>query len=160
MADKKEKKEKKGGGKKLIIIIIIVVLLLCLGGGYFDYNMFFKNKGKTSNTKINQQSAQGLVSSQTFPLSEFLVNLADTSGNRYLKITIFLGYDNKNLATELTTKTPMIRDIIINILRTKKASDMTSKGVDAVKAEIIKQVNTILDTGQINNVYVNDILVQ
>lgn len=53
-----------------------------------------------------------------------------------------------------------MRDAIISVLRTKKAADITPKGVESVKIEIIQRINSILEKGQLNNVYINDILVQ
>ena len=164
------KKEKKGGSKVKIILIAVVATLVVGAGAYFGYTMFLKDKGQT--TKIGVKTSQqqykwgkGLdsivvVSTKTYGLDEFLVNLADEDGKRYLKVKVFLGYDNKKLDSELEDKKPILRDAIISVLRTKKAADITPKGVDSIKTEIIQKINPILEKGQLNNVYINDILLQ
>lgn len=174
------KKEKKGGSKIKIILIAVIATLVVGAGGYFGYTMFLKDKVQTTKAgvKTNQQVVaqqtqqqagatgqqvslvQPVVSAKTFGLDEFLVNLADEDGKRYLKVKVFLGYDNKKLDTELEEKKPILRDAIISVLRTKKAADITPKGVESVKIEIIQRINSILEKGQLNNVYINDILVQ
>ena len=170
------KKEKKGGSKvKLIIIVMLVTIIVVGAGGYFGYTMFFKDKVQAGNFSVrtNQQTVmqqvpgqQGVTIQQpvpsaiTYGLDEFLVNLADDDGKRYLKVKIFLGYDNKKLDSELEEKKPILRDAIIAVLRTKKAADITPKGVDSIKMEIIQKINPILEKGQLNNVYINDILLQ
>lgn len=176
MENNKEKKSK----SKLKVIIIIVVALAVLGaGGYFGYNYFIASKGNTNKNVIQpqvqvqqvqqgqaQQTAQNvsylqqIVSAKTYGLDEFLVNLADEDGKRYLKVKVFLGYDNKKLDTELEEKKPILRDAIISVLRAKKSTDITPKGVENIKLEIIQKINPMLTKGQLNNVYFNDILVQ
>lgn len=176
------KKEKKGGKLKFIIIGVVAVLVLG-AGGYFGYNKFFASKAETAHKAVvpqqqmavqqvqgqqvqGQQAAQTgsylqqVVSEKTFALDEFLVNLADEDGKRYLKVKVSLGYDNKKLDTELEEKKPILRDAIISVLRTKKAADISAKGIDGIKMEIIQRINLALTKGQLNNVYFNDLLVQ
>jgi flagellar FliL protein len=161
------KKEKKGGGKSKIIIIFIVILLIVGAGGYFGYTLFLSKKTQVPKTQhLVIQPGQGIgiqqpvVSAKTYALSEFLVNLADTDQQRYLKITISLGYDNSNLDSELKTKDAMIRDAVISVLTTKKAADITPKNMDSIKLQLIQKINPLLTNGQLNNIYINDILVQ
>lgn len=176
------KTEKKGGSKVKIIIISLLVIIVVGAGGYFGYTMFLKNKGQEAKPGVatqqpantqqvaqqgqNPQGAanttylQQVVSAKTFDLDECLVNLADEDGKRYLKVKVFIGYDNKKLEAELTEKKPMIRDSVISVLRTKKAADINPKNMDNIKMEIIQKVNPMLEKAKINNVYFNDILVQ
>ncbi|MBV7272210.1 flagellar basal body-associated protein FliL [Clostridium thailandense] len=170
-----KKKEKKSGGKLKFIIIGIVAVAILGAGGYFGYNKFFASKENTTNKAVipqQQMTAQGqqvaqntsylqqVVSAKTYDLDEFLVNLADEDGKRYLKVKISLGYDNKKLDTELEEKKPILRDAIISVLRTKKAADMSAKGMDNIKMELIQRINTNLTKGQLNNIYFDNLLVQ
>lgn len=174
------KKEKKSGSKIKIISIILVALIVVGASGYFGYSMFLKDKGakKTKTTTTQQQIAaqQGtvpqaainsnyldqVVSAKTFELGEFLVNLADEDGKRYLKVTVYLGYDDKKLDAELETKKAIIRDGVISVLRTKKAADIIPKNMNNIKLEIIQRINPMLEekNGQLSNVYFYDVLVQ
>lgn len=167
------KKEKKGGKKIKFIIIGIVILIIVGAGGYFGYTKFIKDKGtakttatvKTAQTQV-QQTAQNqtyldqIVSEKNFGLDECLINLADEDGKRYLKVKIFVGYDEKKLDDELTEKKPLLRDAAITVLRSKKAAEITPKGMDAIKMELIQKMNPMLKKGQLNNIYFSDVLVQ
>lgn len=172
-----ESKDKKKSGVNIKIILIVVFFLVAVGVGvFFGYNKFLSNKstnsnGNTSNSNTIQTQAengqkssssylQDVVSAYTFDLSEFTINLADDGGKNYLKINIFLGYDTKKLTSELTEKTPIIRDAIIEILRTKKVEDINDKNMDNIKMQIIQRINPVLEKGKINNVYFSDILTQ
>lgn len=177
------KKEKKSGGKLKFIIIGIIAVAVLGAGGYFGYSKFFASKENNVNKTImpqqqvaaqqvqgqtvqGQQAAQNasylqqVVSAKTYDLDEFLVNLADEDGKRYLKIKISLGYDNKKLDAELEEKKPILRDAIISVLRTKKAADISAKGIDNIKMELIQRINLNLTKGQLNNIYFNELLVQ
>ena len=74
-----------------------------------------------------------------------MINLADEDGKRYLKAKIFVGYDkNSKLEEELTSKKPLIRDAVITALRNKKAAEITPKGMDNIKMELIQRINPLL----------------
>ncbi len=76
--------------------------------------LFAKNKKGASNANqmpvnntnaINSQQTnngmypqQVVVSSKTYSLDEFLVNLADEDGKRFVKAKIFIGYEEKKIS--------------------------------------------------------------
>ena len=170
-------KEKKDGSKLKIIVITVAAVIVLGAGGYFGYNHFFASKENTTKKVVQQQIPvqqmqqgqqmaqnggylQQVVSAKTFGLDEFLVNLADEDGKRYLKVKVFLGYDNKKLDAELEEKKPILRDAVISVLRSKKSSDINAKGIESIKMEIIQRINGTLEKGQLNNVYFYDLLVQ
>ncbi|MFL0195495.1 flagellar basal body-associated protein FliL [Clostridium sp. WILCCON 0269] len=168
-----ENKEKKKGGIGLKVILIVFFLVAAVGiGVYFGYSKFLKstnsdsNKNASTSVQAQGQNGQGsaylqqVVSAKTFDLKDFTINLADEGGKNYLKVNVYLGYDDKKLDTELTDKTPIIRDAIIEILRTKKVADINSKNMDNIKMQIIQRINPMLEKGKINNIYFSDILTQ
>lgn len=155
--------KKKGPLKKIIIIIVIFILVLC--GAFTAYTLFF-NKGTTKNNTANQMqlsnssNGQGFTSAKTYSLDECLVNLTDEGGKNYLKVTVYLGYESKNLDKELETKKPIIRDAVISILRAKSTADFNSNGTDKIKTEIMNKINPLLTNGQLDRIYFDDLLVQ
>lgn len=164
-----EKKVKvKGKGKGLKILVIILVLIIAIGGGFCAYLLLFK-KADTSaagqngtlpaNAVPNYVTSEG-TSKYTVALEDFLVNLSDEDGKKYMKVTIFLGYDNKKLATEITEKTPMIRDSINSVLRAKKSTDLNTKGVEDLKTEIGNRINPLFENGRVNHIYFSNIIIQ
>ena len=168
-------KDKKKGGVSIKVILIVFFLVAAVGvGAFFGYSKFLSDKNTKSNendassyaaqtqTENGQNSSylKHVVSAKTFNLEEFTINLADEGGKNYLKINVYLGYDDKKLTDELTEKTPIIRDAIIEVLRTKKVEDINDKNMDSIKIEIIQRINPVLEKGKINNVYFSDILTQ
>lgn len=156
-------KEKKGGNAFKIIIIVLLVLIL-LGGGIFA-GMFLVSKNNSNGTAANSANVENSnvsVDENTFSLDEFLVNLGDDGGKKYVKVKLFIGYDKKNkkLAAELEPKKPVLRDAVVSVLRSKKSTDLTPKGTEDLKKEIKDRLNPLLNNGKLTNVYFYDILVQ
>lgn len=179
MAEKKEKKEKeKGKGSLFKIIIIILLILVILGLGFTGYLLInnknsadaaeASQKNQTANKLNSMETVNALsqISSSTYTMDEFLVNLADEGGKRYFKVKLTLGYEptkkkEKEMAAEFDTKKPILTDAIISILRAKKTTDLaTQKNIDDLKKEILTKINPYFENGRINNVYLTDILIQ
>ncbi|MDP4143285.1 MAG: flagellar basal body-associated FliL family protein [Bacillota bacterium] len=158
---KKEKKEGKKGG---LIVIILLALMIVMFASFLFY-FFFIYKGKASGTSgnIKEVTTVAALEEQTSSLDETIVNLSDTDAQRFLKVTVSVGYSSSNskLKDEIEKeKKAIIRDAIISILRDKKAADFTDKGVQDIKRQIIDRVNPTLKNGKITSVYFSDLLVQ
>jgi len=146
-------KPKKGNGLKIVIIVLLV--LVVVGGAAFG-GMYLAGKKGTTTPKVVA------VNELTYSLDEFLLNLLDGDSKRYLKVIVFIGYEeNKNLTAELDTKKPIIRDVVIATLREKKTTDFnTTAGVNLIKDQLIARINPTLTKGKISHIYFNDLLVQ
>lgn len=156
--------KKKSSGNKLMVIMIILLIIIIVGAGAFSayYFIFSKNPKQTKNAnQVQSVSGQSQASSETYSLDEMTLNLADKDSRRYIKLTMYVGYEkNKKLSSELETKKPILRDAVANILRAKKSADFTSKGTEDIKQEILKRINPVLTKGKVDNIYFYDILVQ
>jgi len=155
--EKKESKIDKGSLFKTIIIVFIAVGIA--GGSFFAGIMLDKLVLSKETNKVEKSKDE--VKEVMFTLDDFLVNLADKGGRRYLKAKICLGYEeDKKLSAELEENKLKIRDAIINVLRTKKTGDLNENGTEKLKIEIKDTVNMLLNEGKITNVYFSDILIQ
>lgn len=153
--------EEKKGNKALIIVVSILLLIIIVGGGTFGtYYFFFSKKDSKAAAVKTPENQQLVVSSKTYSLDEMLLNLADEDGKRYIKVTIYIGYENKKLATEFEEKKHILRDAVGSILRAKKSKDFTAKGSEQIKQEILNKINPILTNGKADNIYFSGILVQ
>lgn len=178
MSENKKEKPKK---KSIKIILIALIVILAAAGGVFVGAKFLGTtktvtttaaaaaKPETPKITINTDTSTVStdtkysyeISKYTYQITDdFLVNLADTDSKRYLKTKIFIGYDNSKMASELSSNKAVIRDAINSVLRTKKASDITPKGVEDLKKEILDRISPIFQNGKPNNIYFYDILVQ
>jgi flagellar FliL protein len=158
MSEKLKKGEKGNKGNILKIIIIVLLLLVVVGGAAFG-GMYFASKGKTTTSETPAKAEEAIE--LTYSLEDFLVNLLDEDNRRYLKVKVFIGYEeNEDLHAELEAKKPIIRDLANATFRSKKTTDFTATGVDSIKNELIASINPILTKGKITHIYFNDILVQ
>jgi len=97
----------------------------------------------------------------TYSMGEFIANLNEPGYKRYIKVTIYVGYDNRKLQDVLEEKKPQTRNAINSILRSKKLEEVGSvENMEAVTNEMKNKVNEILTTGKVENIYFSDILIQ
>ena len=150
--------------KILIILIgVMMVFVLGLGGGLF----MMWNKLSAMETQAQSPSDQDAsvpveeLLGPIYPLDTFIVNLADKGGKRYLRITIDLELDGKELESEITKRLPQVRDSILTILPTKRFEDISSaKGKTALRDQMLERINGMLARGQITNIYFKEFVVQ
>ena len=151
----KEKGKEKGKGTSPIIIGVIALVAIVIGliGG----KMFFS----TSDTGTTVKHAVEIK----VPITKtaITVNLSDEGGKRYLKASITISYDENNadLGTEIEEKTVEIQDKTMFYLKSKTAKDFDATNEEKLKKDLIEQINQLLVSGQIINVYFpGDLLVQ
>ena len=176
MAEEEEKEDdKKEGGKSsnmmLIIIIAVLVLLLVIGGvaafllsgGEEEAQQMDQSEpsSKSASPKKQKKRMESLTVGPMYPLDNFIVNLLSDSGRRFLKTQINLEMDSEDLAAELDSKVPVIRDIIIRVLTSKTLEEIsTAKGKDKLKDALVNQLNMRLQDGEINNLYFTEFVIQ
>lgn len=176
--------KKKSGNMLLIIIIVVLVLILVIGGVIFalmsgNHEAEAGSEGSAhkeasahaeeapaegENGKSSEGKSHGGISTEVgimFPLDIFTVNLLSESGRRYLKVEMNLELEGEELALELETKKPVLRDVIIRILSGKSLEEVsTIKGKETLKEEILNDLNQRVKDGKIKNVYFTDFVVQ
>lgn len=159
-----EGKKKKGGMIKWIILV--VVLLLLAGGGWFAYTKFFAAPDDAAAAeKQAQEQSEGMApkdgDTQLVQLSPFLVNLADPLGRRYIQLKLHVEVPNEDVAGEITSKEPKIRDTINLLLSSKTYNDLAMlESKLMLKDEIVKRLNLVLGGQKVLNVYYDEIVVQ
>jgi flagellar FliL protein len=152
---------------KILILLIgfLMVLMLGLGGGLF----LMWNKLAAINVQANANAA-GQPGQEAdleqplgtiYALDTFIVNLADTGGNRYLRITMDLELGIPELEAEIDKRLPQIRDSILMILPSKRFEDISPvEGKIALRDEILQTLNGFLSQGEITNIYFKEFVVQ
>jgi flagellar FliL protein len=156
--------------KILVILIgVMMVFLLGLGGGLFMmWNKLSAMEIQVQSTAGNDEQADKdtpvpveELLGPIFPLDTFIVNLADKGGKRYLRITIDLELDSKELESEVAKRLPQVRDSILTILPTKRFEDISSaQGKTALRDQMLERINGMLARGQITNIYFKEFVVQ
>ncbi len=118
---------------------------------------------ETDLAKDNGETQKGILS-----LNEFIVNLNDPIGRRYMKVMLKLELSKKEYEDKIRTNElliPKIRDVIFLILSSKTFEELkTVSGKLSLKQEIIAKVNEVLNKefGEdiITNCYFIDFVIQ
>ena len=151
----------------MTIIAILVIMLLVLIT-YAVSNSAFNFKGNT--LKQKQKVGLGYVrtgrvefkAKDVFFLGDFTTNMAthDRAG-KFVRVEIRLKMSNTDLADELKDKNIVLRDAVIEEMSLKRFSQVsTQKGKMALKENIKKRLNDVLDDGEIEEVYFTKFIVQ
>ena len=124
-------------------LIVLVLLLYSGGGGLFE------------------DPLRGTQPRYIQPMREFQVNLADAGGRRYLRVGFELGFNESRLQNELDVRNSEIRSEIISVLRARTVEDLQEPGgQNALKDEIIITMNEVLVTGEIQDLYYTEFIIQ
>lgn len=95
--------------------------------------------------------------------NDILVNIRSEEGmEHFLKTNIVLELDsNEKTGGEVSKRIPQIRDLVINVLASKTKEKIIEKeGKDQVRSEIISNINQLMTTGKIRNIYFQDFIIQ
>lgn len=134
MADKKAEGESSDGAKKPNPMMFMVIGMVVAFVAAFAVAKTFMGHP----TKAAEAPEVG----EHVTLDEFLVNLADPSGDRYLKTIISLGLVKGVAAEQYKEEIPQTRDAILMLLTSKKLDDVRSTaGKEKLKDQIKDAVN-------------------
>ena len=96
-----------------------------------------------------------------FHLDPFIVNLAKSGGNRFLKVTVSLEMCSPKVRLGLKKNIQKITDSILLLLSTKVFEDVYSvQGKFTLKGEITTRANQFLTKGQVKGAYFTEFIIQ
>jgi len=96
-----------------------------------------------------------------FHLDPFIVNLAKSGGNRFLKVTVSLEVSSPEVRLGLKKNIQKVTDSILLLLSTKTFKDVYSvQGKFTLKGEITTRVNQFLTEGQVKGAYFTEFIIQ
>jgi flagellar FliL protein len=141
----------------------MLVITIGLAGGFFMMWSKLSNMNTPANGVANAAVAQVQPSQlgPLFSLDTFIVNLADSERNRYLRITMDLELLAAADADKLNERLPQIRDRILMILPSKRFEEIASvEGKTALRDEIIEKLNSLFPSAAVNNIFFTEFVVQ
>lgn len=149
--------EPKKKSRTMPLIILALVLLLVGGGGFFAYTTFIAPPETTVVPPTESASAIG----EMITLNEFVVNLADPKGKRYLKCKISLEVESVEAKERVAKIAPKLRDIVIMLLTSLAFEEvMTPEGKIRIRNELLERFNQAARPDRIRNLYFSDFVVQ
>ncbi len=147
-------------------------MLMGIGGVVFGalglggYMMFFK--GSAHQPPPQEKTATPVAAgeekrakAQVITLKPIVVNLRNSKGTRYLKVTVAMETTSKEAAEELGTLSPQISDLFVDKLSNVEITDVdNSAGRNRLKRELLSGINELLEKGSINTIYFTEFVIQ
>jgi flagellar FliL protein len=136
------------------VIIASVALAVVASGAVAGFYFFTKIESK-------KPSIEKPVVLSIWPMDAFVINIAETNGERYLKIVIQLEVSGPDVIPELEQLKPRLRDSILDLLTPKTYKElMDLAGKQRLREDIAGRINNILQRGKVTKVYFTDFVVQ
>lgn len=182
-SSEEEKKPKRSWVKRIIFLIVLLVIVGGAGaGGYWwlflrsgttfkdllgggDKNTETQSQdGEKSKKEEKKEDKNGLSPKPVLKpvsLPSFTVNLADPSGNKYLRIGMDVELNSQEAITNISAQSARVRDAIILLLSNKTSEELSSaEGKVLLKNEVAARLNQILGTPQVARIYFTDFVIQ
>lgn len=120
---------------------------------------------KNANKKSYKEQDKPWVVKKAAPLStlslkEFKLSTADKKDTHFVRINIALGYkmNDMKLASELNARRAEIRDLINEIVMSKKKDEIDDEHEQQeLKEEMLERINQILQDGKIDKIFFTDV---
>ena len=145
-----------------ILMIIAAILVVALISGVIA---FVVSKGVGRASGVQGGIADNMIKQPPptyFQITpDFNANTADVDVTRYVKVSIVLTYtaNAKQLAVELPERVYMIKDRVYAIIRSYNFDQLrTNEGIEQLKADIKREINSMLRNGQIDDVLFVDLI--
>ena len=168
MAENKsdDKSEEKGGGKLKLILMILGGVLLLVGVGMGAYFLGAGSAAKQSATEASPTQAKPAESGVApvgpmLAMDDFIVNILDAEGTRYLKVSMTLELLTPEGLKEIEERKAQVRDTILLYLGSKSFDEIRDlQGKLQLRADLIGKLNALLTKGKIKTIYFTDFVVQ
>ena len=153
------KKSRKG-----LVIVLIVVLLLLAGGGGGAYWFLFRGKAAEAEAAEPEPPPPPPPATGIIELEPFVVNLADPSGSRFLRVSLSLVVADESVAKEFEEEKVVhmqVRSAILELLAQKQSTELvTVDGKNHLKQEIAEKVSHAAHELKVSDVLFSEFLVQ
>jgi flagellar FliL protein len=102
-----------------------------------------------------------VVGPQTVELKPFTTNLNDSSGRRFLKVSLSVEVDNQAAVDELNKMMPDIQDRILMLLSSQSMESIsTVDGKERLRSQILREANTFMANNKIKKVKYSEFIIQ
>jgi flagellar FliL protein len=94
-------------------------------------------------------------------VSDLVVNPAGTGGRRYLKVAAAIEVHEAKAAKELEMRKAQVRDLLLRDLSARTLEELTDPVTkEETRTSIVSELNDILTTGEVSNLYFTEYVVQ
>lgn len=139
-----------------IIIIGLLVFIAAIGISFFIMKGLMAPLMPQTQAEDQNAVAIGVL----VPIGEFMTNINDEGGTRYLKVEVTLETADSKSQEKINSYMPVIRDIIQGILSAKTVADLDVSNRETLKQEIQADINARVGADTVNNVYFTSFIMQ
>ncbi|MEC9489997.1 MAG: flagellar basal body-associated FliL family protein [Halanaerobiales bacterium] len=141
---------------KMIALISILVIIITGAVSFTFFTYFSVSEGKDSQEKIG--SVKNIK--PTYDAGNFLVNISNNNNINYIRASIVFELESSDLRKELEKRKAQLRDRIISTLRSQNKTILEEPDGETIKEIIREEVNDLLISGKIGNVWFTKLVVQ
>lgn len=152
-------------------LLIIFGLLFVISNGIWGAVIFMKGgsaqaatapaQDKKTDKKDEEDKTHGDKPGPVVALEPFVVNLNESDGGHYLRVTIKLEIDKEESRQKIDDRVVMIRDQFLTILSSKQLDELhTSEDKKKLREELLRAVREMLTARTIHAVYFTEFLTQ
>ena len=154
MSEEEQEKPK----RKLLIIILILIVLSIVGAGLAWFFLQDSSPEETKSETVEKKIPEEIT---LVSVPQFLVNLSDPLGRRFIKMTISIEAPNPQVASKIEKQMFQIRDRIILLLSSKTYGDLAALDSKLyLKNEIVDRINQVITPDTIRQIYISDMIIQ
>ncbi len=161
--------------KKLIFLLLVVFILIGgAGGGFYYWHSTRTVAAAASEEKPEKPKpeAEGALKDslpddsevkRVIELQPFIVNLADTDKDRYLRLSISLGVGEEEKGGEKADPVfnTRVRNAVLAVLSSKKSEDILSvEGKNKLRLELLKAAQVVSEEPHVSAIYITEFIVQ
>lgn len=143
-----------------ILIIVAAVITAAVGSAYVTYWWYAAGPSEPTGANPSADGTRALHG-VPFRLSEITANLRSENGRAaFVRTVITLEVVDQESARLLAQQEDRVRDRIISILRGFTATQIEAPGgTDRIKEEIKRQIDPLLDRGEVLDVLFSELVV-
>ncbi len=117
--------------------------------------------GHGSSEKASAKSSEHGGRKSSVPLKKVIVNIAGTSGTRYLLGSFTLVGTSSNFKAKIEENQDQLVDLASGILAAKTIPDIEKPGIrNILRNELISAFNGVLGSGTVTEIYITEFAVQ
>ena len=148
--------EESGGGKKKILIVVGLV------GAIAAYKFVLApTPPPPTEEELAAAEAAEPEEGEIFPMEELVVNLADTSENRYLRVGLALVLEKGTTAVAMETESAIAVDAAIEVLSDKTFDELRAEGAKtAVRTDLSEAIRAAYDDAKVVRVLLTTFVMQ
>jgi len=145
-------------------IIILSVLVLVLGIGAFAGIKMLGKSAKPESKKKEESSHESKKETFIYVFKPLITNIAGTNASRFLKVTVCLQFENKDLEKVFDEKNAIFLDVMNSLfssLTLEQATDISQR--ENLKRDIRDKINEILAESKktkVKNVFFSEYICQ